>query len=167
MNVRSALVGVVVAVLVLVGVGAATPARAQGGGPFGLGLMIGSPTGISGKIYLSQRNAIDFAVGGAFLGRRGLHVHADYLWHPVMLVNDAGFFMPLYVGVGVRVLDHGRGRGDDDDVHVGARVPVGILFDFKRVPIDVFLEVALILDFIRDHGDVLDLNAGVGVRYYF
>ncbi len=140
-------------------------ARAQGG-PFGLGLIIGSPTGISGKLYLNRRNAVDFAVGGAFLNRRGLHAHADYLWHPLMLADDEAFFLPLYVGIGARVLDHGYGK-DDDDFHLGARAPVGILFDFKQIPLDVFLEIALIVDLIEDHGDLLDLNAGAGVRYYF
>lgn len=145
----------------------AAPRRASAeGGPFGLGLILGSPTGFSGKLYLNRKNAIDFALGFAFLNRRGVAVHADYLWHPVMLATDEAFFMPLYFGVGARLLDHDRGN-DDDDFHLGARVPVGILFDFKTVPIDVFLEVALVIDIIQDHGDVIDLNAGVGARYYF
>jgi len=50
-------------------------------------------------------------------------VHADYLWHPVMLADDEAFFMPLYFGVGARLLDHDRGN-EDDDFHLGARVPV-------------------------------------------
>jgi len=136
------------------------------GGPFGLGLILGSPTGISGKLYLNQKNAIDFALGAAFLSSNGLHVHVDYLWHPIMLTQDEAFFMPLYVGVGARILDHDHGN-DDDDVHLGVRVPAGILFDFRAVPLDVFLEVALIVDFVVDHGDHVDLNASLGARYYF
>jgi hypothetical protein len=143
----------------------AAEARAQGG-PFGLGLIIGSPTGLSGKLYLDRRNAIDFALGAAFLSSRGLHAHVDYLWHPVMLTEDAAFFMPLYFGVGARLLDHDHGA-DDDDVHLGARVPVGILFDFRTVPLDVFLEIALIVDLVTDHDDHIDLNAALGARYYF
>src|SRR5688572_23975347 len=122
------------------------PLRARAaGGPFGLGLIIGSPTGLSGKLYLNRQNAIDFALGAAFLSSRGLHAHVDYLWHPIMLTQDAGFFMPLYIGIGARILDHDHGRDDfDDDFHLGVRVPAGILFDFRTVPIDVFLEVALV-----------------------
>jgi hypothetical protein len=153
-------------VLVLVVVLAGSPAFAQGGS-FGLGIIIGSPTGLSGKVYLDRQNAIDFALGAAFVGGRGLHAHVDYLWHPVMLADDAAFFLPLYFGVGARVLDHGRGRDDDDDTHLGVRVPLGILFDFKRVPMDVFAEIALVVDVINDHDDLIDLNAGIGARYYF
>jgi hypothetical protein len=145
---------------------AARTASAQGG-PFGLGIIVGSPTGLCGKLYLNQRNAIDFAVGASFLDNRGLHAHVDYLWHPVMLATDEAFSLPLYVGIGARILDHDHGGRDDDDVHLGARVPVGILFDFKRVPIDVFIEIALVVDIIQDHDDLIDLNAGIGVRYYF
>jgi hypothetical protein len=143
----------------------ASPAFAEGG-PFGLGIIIGSPTGLSGKLYLNRTNAIDFAVGAAFLDSRGLHAHVDYLWHPVMIASDEAFYLPLYLGLGVRILDHDHGR-DDDDTHLGIRAPLGILFDFKRVPIDVFAEIALIIDIVDEHDDLLDLNAGIGIRYYF
>jgi hypothetical protein len=162
MHVRARRLAVVSTILLAL---AASGARAQGG-PFGLGLIIGSPTGLSGKLYLDRRNAIDFALGAAFLSSRGLHAHVDYLWHPVMLTEDAAFFMPLYFGVGARILDHDHGA-NDDDFHLGARVPVGILFDFRTVPLDVFLEIALIVDLVTDHGDHIDLNAALGARYYF
>jgi hypothetical protein len=147
-------------------------ARAEGG-PFGLGLILGSPTGLSGKVYLSRKNAIDFAVGDFPVYHRGLGVHVDYLWHPVMLADDQAFFLPLYFGIGARVFDHHTDRYDDH-LHVGARAPLGILFDFKRVPIDIFIELALVLDFFvedRDrfdeHDVFLDVNGAVGIRYYF
>ncbi len=152
----------VVLVLLLALTAAAAPARAAGG-PFGLGLILGSPTGVSGKVYFNRSNAIDFAVGEAFANARGLHFHVDYLWHPVMLTEGEAFFLPLYLGLGGRVLD----RDVKDDVHVGVRAPLGILFDFRRVPLDVFLEIALVVDFIRNDDDVVDVNAGVGIRYYF
>jgi hypothetical protein len=159
------------AAVALVALVAAPRTAAAEGGPFGLGLIIGSPTGISGKYYLGgSGNAMDFAVGGAVASNRGLHVHADYLWHPVMLTRDDSFNLPLHVGVGVRLLDHDDGgKSGDDDFHVGVRVPGGITFDFTEVPLDVFIEIALVADFRSDHNDSfgLDLNAGVGVRYYF
>ena len=145
-------------------------ARAEGG-PFGLGVIIGSPTGASIKLYLNRENAIDAALGLSVLGAGGLHAHVDYLWHPLMLARDDAFYLPLYLGVGGRVLDHSRGNNKDDDLHLGVRGVCGILFDFKRVPIDVFLEAALVIDVIVDHGDEdagrLGLNAGMGARYYF
>jgi hypothetical protein len=153
---------------------AAAPRRAHAdGGPFGLGIILGSPTGISLKYYLgASGQAIDGAIGAAFVGSSGIHIHGDYLWHPVVLTSDPSFTLPLHLGVGLRVLDHDRGRDGDDHIHVGVRAPVGITFDFTQVPLDVFAEIALIVDFHPSEGTDgdhigLDLNAGVGVRYYF
>jgi hypothetical protein len=148
---------------------AAGSARADDKGAFGLGLIVGEPTGIAGKLYLTDDTAIDGAIGGAVVGR-GLQVHADYLWHPWILANEDAFVMPGYVGIGARLLDHDRDDAEDD-FHLGARFVAGILFDFRRIPLDVFVELALIADF-RGGGDdhdgfALDLNAGVGARYYF
>jgi hypothetical protein len=152
------------------------PARADGG-PFGLGLILGSPTGLSMKYYLGRSGqAIDAALGGSFGGYGGLHFHIDYLWHPVMLTRASGFNLPLHFGVGVRLLDHNRGRDwrddYDDHLHLGIRVPVGITFDFTSVPLDAFFEIAVIPDFMfgdyhDDGGFGVDLNAAIGARYYF
>jgi hypothetical protein len=156
-------------------VAAPRSARAEGGN-FGLGLIIGSPTGLSLKYYLSKGHAFDAAVGLTTIGADGLHVHADYLWHPFILASEGSFDLAFYVGIGGRLLDHDRGRGHEDDFHLGARGPVGLVFDFLKsgVPLDVFVEVALIVDFIFDNdkgddhdGVDLDLNAGIGARYYF
>lgn len=143
-----------------------SPARAEGG-PFGLGIILGSPTGVSAKLYLNKKNAVDAAVGFSLLGGSGIHVHADYLWHPIMLTADDAFYLPLYVGIGGRVWEHNR-KSNDDDFHLGVRGVVGILFDFRSVPIDVFLEAALVVDVLvdDDHGRI-GVNAGLGARYYF
>ncbi|HKA86512.1 MAG TPA: hypothetical protein VKE22_02565 [Haliangiales bacterium] len=147
----------------------AAPGRADAQGrPFGLGVILGNPTGISAKAYLARAHAIDAAVGAAFLHGSGLHIHADYLWHPVILAEDEAFTLPLYIGIGGRMLIRGREGIQGDKFHLGPRVPVGFLFDFKQIPIDVFVEVALIVDVIRTAGDdVIDVNGGIGVRYYF
>lgn len=135
---------------------------------FGLGLMIGAPTGLSGKYYLSADNAIDFGLGVVrhFRNRDGLHIHADYLWHPAVLLTAEPFVMPLYFGVGARFFDFSD--NNDDDLSVGVRVPLGIALDFNNVPIDIFFELAFVFDFIVDRGDTYaDLNGAIGLRYYF
>lgn len=156
-------------------IGTARTARAEGG-DFGLGLILGSPSGLCGKFYLADRHAIDFAVGEALIGNNGIHIHVDYLWHPWVITSQAAFDLVLYVGVGGRFLDHDRGRDRDDDFHLGPRVPFGMLFDFARagVPLDAFIEIAGHLDLIFDDDDDgghdgldFDLSAAIGARYYF
>ena len=145
-------------------------------GILGAGLIVGEPLGVSGKLYLGDRIAIDAAIGTAFVGG-GIQVHSDVLWHPLLITGsddeDGSFVMPLFVGAGLRVLRHDRGRGADSDFHTGLRLVAGIVFDFKRNPLDVFVEVAGVIDYRSGGGDDehsgagVDLNAGAGVRYYF
>jgi hypothetical protein len=163
--------GVLAAALTLLCAGSAA-GQTHEKGVFGLGLIVGEPTGLSAKLYLSDDTAVDAAVGWAMFGG-GFHVHADYLWHPWVLESRDSFVLPAYVGLGGRLMQHRRGRGAGNDVHLGARAVVGMLFDFKDVPLDVFAEVAGVFEYRLggddpDHrGFALALNAGAGVRYYF
>jgi hypothetical protein len=141
----------------------------------GLGIMLGSPTGLSGKWFVGPAEAIDFGIG--FIGRYGrhrdgLHLHADYLWHPVTLVKTEPFYLPLYVGIGGRFWDYDY--DEPDNYHgsaLGLRLPAGISFDFNEIPLDAFFEMAFVFDvFLNDDtGDDLgvDLSAAIGVRYWF
>lgn len=146
----------------------AAPASAQSEkGVLGVGLIIGEPTGVSAKYYLGDDTAIDGAVGFAVIGR-GIQAHGDFLWHPWILEQKSSFVLPAYLGVGLRVLDHNGGGGDDDHVRIGPRFVGGILFDFTEIPLDVFVEIAGVADY-RTKGDHfgVDINAGLGARYYF
>lgn len=135
-------------------------------GVLGVGLMVGEPTGLTAKYYLADDTAIDAAVGAAIVSR-GLQAHGDHLWHPWVLEQKETFAMPVYVGVGARLLVQTGGDADDFTA-VGVRLPVGLMFDFTQVPLDVFVEIAGVLDY-RSKGDAFafDLNAGAGARYYF
>jgi hypothetical protein len=146
----------------------AQAARADEKGVLGVGIIVGEPTGVCGKYYLGNDTAIDAAAGAAFLGR-GAQVHGDFLWHPWVLDNKETFALPVYIGAGLRILNH-EGSGDDEDhVRIGLRLPVGIVFDFTKIPIDVFAEAALVGDY-HTAGDAtfgVDFNGGAGARYYF
>ncbi len=136
-------------------------------GTFGIGIIFGEPTGISAKLYLKDDQAIQAAAGFAFYGG-GLHVHADYVFHPFILQSKDSFVLPFYIGPGIRVIDYRAGR-DTNYLAVGLRGVAGLLFDFKNVPLDAFVEVAGVLEygFGAGHGADIALNAAAGVRYYF
>lgn len=134
---------------------------------FGLGVMIGAPTAISGKYFLSRDTALDFGIGTYYQYRGdGLHIHGDFLWHPVVIAKADAFWLPLYFGIGARFFDH-----RNNHVHIGPRVPVGISFDFQNVPLDVFLELAFAFDVIiidRPNNDFrADVGLALGIRYWF
>lgn len=136
-------------------------------GTIGIGLILGEPTGISAKLYLKDDQAIQAAAGFAFVGG-GLHVHLDYVFHPFILQSKESFVLPFYFGPGIRVIDYRNGR-DTSFIAVGLRAVAGLLFDFKNVPLDAFVEVGGVLEygFAEDEGAGIALNAAAGVRYYF
>jgi hypothetical protein len=155
-------------------IGIAAPARADDDGPhgtdkgtLGVGIIVGEPTGITAKLYLTDDRAIQAAVGSAFIGG-GLQLHADYVLHPYILQSRDSFVLPVYVGPGVRLIDYNNGR-DSSAFALGVRAVAGLLFDFKAVPLDAFFEVAPVLEykFSSGAGFQITLNAGAGIRYYF
>jgi hypothetical protein len=137
---------------------ASAGASAQDQG-FGIGMILGEPTGVSMKNWLTHKTAFDLAVAWSFSGRDdALHIHGDYLIHDFSLIPvDKGQF-PLYFGIGGRIKF-------SDDVNVAVRIPVGLDYLFADAPVDIFIEVAPMLELTPDTD--FDMNGGVGVRYFF
>src|SRR5579884_3799193 len=160
---------VLVLSMLLAGVAAADPAPDDAGngfkstkGAFGLGLILGEPSGVCAKLYLANDRAIDAAVGATFINS-GVQLSADYLFHPVILQDRDSFVMPLYLGPGLRFIDY---TGSTGYFATGLRGVVGLAFDFKSVPIDAFFEAALVVEtgFSKAHELDAALNASVGAR---
>lgn len=127
---------------------------------FGAGLIVGEPTGVSLKYFLTDKTAIDGAIGWGFHHENDLHLHSDFLWHMHDFHSVPEGQLSLYFGVGARVKL--RNNGED---RVGVRVPVGVSYLLENVPVDVFLEVAPILDFTPSVRG--GFTAGIGARYWF
>ena len=134
-------------------------------GSIGLGVMVGEPVAVCGRLYVKDDQAIQAAAGLAFLAD-GLVLQADYVFHPYILQTRDSFVLATYVGPGARVIRYNAASGDF--VAIGARVVGGLLFDFKN-PLDAFVEVAGIGEFGFKSGEGfgLAINIAAGVRYYF
>lgn len=137
---------------------------------FGLGVIIGSPTGISANYLLSDENSIAAALA---FDDDDTHLHIDYLWRfPNSLTAEKVNF-GWYGGVGLKFRDHDHGdhksNGDHhehhDDGEFGPRAVAGLNHEFKKVPIEVFGEVSMVM-YVIDETD-MDLDFGIGGRYYF
>jgi hypothetical protein len=133
----------------------AVPAQDEG---FGLGVILGEPTGISWKAWTGSRTAVDGAVAWSFEKEAAIHLHADLLWHNFgPFEADRGEFN-LYYGIGSRIKF-------EDDSRMGARVPLGLGYLFGTAPLDFFIEIVPILDLAPETD--FSLNAAMGVRYFF
>ncbi len=160
---------IVLAVLLLLAFASLAIAQRRPGQPYsgpqlsrpnGLGVMIGEPTGVSFKHWFSRKNAFDAGFAWSFAGRGDeLHVHADYLWHtPLSSSDEAVRRTDFYIGVGGRVRF-------ENDARAGVRVPLGFSHFIKDTPLDVFFEVAPIMDLAPETD--MSVNGGLGLRYYF
>jgi hypothetical protein len=130
-------------------------------GGIGVGFIAGEPTGLSLKAWLTEESAVDAGFAWSFSDKTSFHIHADYLWHNYTLLPVSQGELPVYAGVGARI----KFKDKNDDTRFGVRIPVGIAYHFPNVPVDIFAEVAPVLDLAPD--TEFDINGGVGVRYYF
>ncbi len=124
---------------------------------FGVGVIIGEPTGVSLKTWLSQKSAVDAGIAWS-LTNDWFHIHADYLIHNFDLIDVSKGQLPFYFGFGAKM-------GIGNDFSFGARVPVGLAYLFDEAPLDVFVEVVPALQLISDIK--FDMNGGIGIRYWF
>jgi hypothetical protein len=125
---------------------------------FGIGIILGEPTGVSGKLWLGGSNALDMAAAWSFKGDDHVLLQADYVWHSFNVISVSSGRLPIYFGIGGRVLLV-------DDPYIGVRVPVGLDYLFSNAPVDIFLEIVPILDLAP--ATDFDLGGGIGVRYWF
>jgi len=139
----------------------------------GVGVLLGDPTALSGKYFMGGDSAID---AGISFGHHELVLFGDVLKHfPGKFGSQNAFVSSLnpYVGVGPVVAfsdgdnDHSHHviEDDDDDFGIGGRIPLGVEWMDKEIPVGVSLEIApgaIILPSTNAF-----VQGGVAVRYYF
>lgn len=137
----------------------------------GLGVQLGSPTGVTGKYYfMGPEHAVSAGIATEFIGFADdrLTIYATYLYHPLVLASGTFAEVPLFVGAGPQfwTSDLGDGRDDfDDDAAFGARIPVGFDVNLRELPLQFSGELAGLLPFIPEIEFSIDLS--VAARYYF
>lgn len=138
---------------------------------FGLGVIVGEPTGISAKLWTSNQNALAFGLGWSVEGYRfngfdsdydevnRTHIHVDYLWHSFYAISSSGQF-PFFYGIGARI-----NSGPEYSGTFAVRGVLGIEWLPRDTPIDIFIEVVPTLNLVSSTG--FGIDAGIGARYFF
>jgi hypothetical protein len=125
---------------------------------FGIGIIIGEPTGISLKFGNFPVLGIAWSLGNV------LHINCDYWLHNTSLSEP---FL-WYVGVGGKILfgevREGKNKVEGNEFGLGARIPVGIQVYLIKNKLELFGEIVPGILLIPSTG--FDIDFGIGLRYH-
>lgn len=152
---------VITSIVLLIGVSESSAQQRR----FGLGVVIGEPTGISMKLWRSSTRAITAGLGWSIsqnqndVQKSRFNLHVDLVRHSFNAISSPER-IPVYYGLGA-----GLAGGSDSEGSLALRTVLGIAWQPAQTPIDVFLEVAPSLEVVPT--TTFYLNAGLGMRYFF
>ena len=112
------------------------------------------------KLWVDQDEAWVMGLGVSFLRDPSFQAQADYVLHIFEIGRSLGLpQMAPYAGLG------GRLNGPEDGhLEAGLRLPVGLAYFFDKENVELFAELAPVINVIPAlRGDI---NVGVGIRFY-
>ncbi len=145
-------------IVLVVWAAAVTGAIAQEHGPFGVGAVLGEPTGLTAKQYVSDDIAFDATVYWSFVARDTFYVHVDYLHHTDSFFDIRAEGLSFYAGIGGMIQLSA-------DPAFGPRIPFGVSYMLPGLPVETFFEIGPMLLLYPETAAAGSL--GIGARYYF
>ena len=141
---------------------------------FGLGILLGDPSSITGKYWFNRQEAAD--AGIAFSFNNSVLLYGDYLFHyPGAFKQNNKFLSELtpYVGIGglIAVTSSDRDSADrfygrtSGSLGLAVRIPLGIEWQLPKPSIGVFIEFVPGLSVVPSTSGLVE--GGLGIRYYF
>lgn len=134
------------------------------GGPLGLGIAVGAPTGLTGKYWLGSWSAFQFTAGGDSGEVGDLAATADYVlqFRPFHTgVEDVS--VPMHVGGGLN-LGGNIDKRTGGRWLLGARAVGGLSVLFRDLPVGIYFETAPTFYLIDDL--TWSIDGQIGIRYY-
>ena len=137
-------------------------AHASTPGSMGFGVAVGSPNGFSGKLRLTDGQAMQFSIGGRSGVLGELAISSDFVQHlPPVNDTEDGYSVPLYFGGGVSV----GANTNSGEVLLGPRAVGGVAIYAEGMPLDIYIELApsvILLPYLS-----WMVDGQIGARYYF
>lgn len=135
--------------------GSAMAQRLEQRNEFGLGFVIGEPSGINAQFFWSPRSAVDFTAAWSF--NDWFMLIGDYQVYDY--IADSPREWRWYYGGGAWVA-----FPENDDGTLGVRVPLGIRYRIPRSIVDLWVEIAPALELVPDTEP--ELQGGLGVTFW-
>lgn len=136
---------------------------------YGIGVIVGSPTGFTGKYFLARTSAIQINAGWSFVSDVKFHITGDYQFlFPGVIKGEEGVALRNvvpYFGIGgsFRAKTAEAPDEDETDFCIGLRLGGGIEYLISRF--GVFLELYPVVNVIPSTD--FDIEGGLGFRFYF
>ncbi len=139
---------------------------------FGIGIIIGSPTGFTAKFIMTQRAAIAANIGWSLGDNPKLHLTCDYqfLFPTVLRWTDdmSGEQREIknltpYIGIGGRFRFKEDEPTNDTELNIGLRLGGGAEYMISRF--GIFLEIYPVVNIFPSTD--FDIEGGLGARIYF
>jgi len=160
----------------------ATETAQAGHGPFGLGVLLGEPVGMSIKLFVAPDHAFQLGLGYDLILRDAGVVTLDYVWHPIAISANRTLVLTWHIGIGgslgVWPAGHDYDCRDADPVlpgiqpacrtawvQPGVRAPLGFEVVFRDLPLELYAEFApgvLVYPMIE-----FLAQGGFGARWYW
>jgi hypothetical protein len=121
---------------------------------FGLGIVLGEPTGLTARFWSGANNFQSHAAW-SFTGNAAFQISGDYLRSGDI---DSDPVIPFYFGAGLRAKF-------SDEFELGIRIPLGLNYVLQSEPIEFFGEMVPVMDIVPETH--FDFQGALGVRYYF
>jgi hypothetical protein len=141
----------------------------------GIGVILGEPTGFTGKFWIEKDRAID--AGLAFSFNSFFLLYGDYLFHFRRAFGSSTEFLRdlvPYAGLGAELFfaeNSTKGSGayytstSGSSVGFGVRIPLGAEWMIPRAPLGIFVELVPGVGLIP--GTFGFIQGGIGARFYF
>jgi len=134
---------------------------------YGIGVIIGSPTGFTGKYLWSRNSAIVVNAGWSFVSDVKFHITGDYQFlFPDVIKGEEGVALRNvvpYLGIGGSFRAKTDEATDETDFYLGLRLGGGIEYLINRF--GVFLELYPVVNVIPSTD--FSFEGGLGARIYF
>ena len=138
---------------------AAPSALPAGNSGFGLGVILGAPTGLSCKGWIGAHQAIDGAASWTTSrGDKSLYLHGDLLRQNHNALHLDPVWLDWHYGVGLAI-------NFKEDTEMGLRIPVGLDYSLTTIPMELFVEIVPVLLLTPDSS--FDIDGGIGLRIFF
>jgi len=123
---------------------------------YGIGIIIGNPTGLNGMLRLSDKSFLEASVAWNIVDTSYLMITASYVFYSFSFSIESLNF-PIYLGPYVAII-----AGDVSGVGIGFEA--GVSYFFEQIPLEIFIELIPGITILPETD--FFINISIGVRYW-